>query len=76
MVSHLFRNCKWTVEEILQISDPINTDIPPMQYDTCYISEISDEMDNRYKGKEMLHEAGYDAYITGQCYISLANYLG
>ena len=25
---------------------------------------------------EMLHEAGYDAYITGLCFISMANYLG
>ncbi|XP_061130275.1 poly(A)-specific ribonuclease PARN isoform X2 [Syngnathus typhle] len=26
--------------------------------------------------KEQLHEAGYDAYITGRCFISMANYLG
>ncbi|XP_052769212.1 poly(A)-specific ribonuclease PARN-like isoform X2 [Mya arenaria] len=38
--------------------------------------EVSEEMDNSYKGSESLHEAGYDAYITGQCFISLANYLG
>uniref|UniRef100_A0A8C6E1T0 Poly(A)-specific ribonuclease PARN n=1 Tax=Moschus moschiferus TaxID=68415 RepID=A0A8C6E1T0_MOSMO len=25
---------------------------------------------------EQLHEAGYDAYITGLCFISMANYLG
>ncbi|KAJ8386172.1 hypothetical protein AAFF_G00175960 [Aldrovandia affinis] len=25
---------------------------------------------------ERLHEAGYDAYITGLCFISMANYLG
>ncbi|KAL2086513.1 hypothetical protein ACEWY4_017572 [Coilia grayii] len=27
-------------------------------------------------GTEQLHEAGYDAYITGLCFISMANYLG
>ncbi|CAF98128.1 unnamed protein product, partial [Tetraodon nigroviridis] len=26
--------------------------------------------------KEQLHEAGYDAYITGLCFISMTNYLG
>uniref|UniRef100_A0A667WWX7 Poly(A)-specific ribonuclease PARN n=1 Tax=Myripristis murdjan TaxID=586833 RepID=A0A667WWX7_9TELE len=26
--------------------------------------------------QEHLHEAGYDAYITGLCFISMANYLG
>uniref|UniRef100_A0AAQ5ZY03 Poly(A)-specific ribonuclease PARN n=1 Tax=Amphiprion ocellaris TaxID=80972 RepID=A0AAQ5ZY03_AMPOC len=26
--------------------------------------------------QEQLHEAGYDAYITGLCFISMANYLG
>ncbi|XP_011867552.1 PREDICTED: poly(A)-specific ribonuclease PARN-like isoform X3 [Vollenhovia emeryi] len=26
--------------------------------------------------KEKLHEAGYDAYITGLCFIALSNYLG
>ncbi|XP_051940386.1 poly(A)-specific ribonuclease PARN isoform X2 [Hippocampus zosterae] len=25
---------------------------------------------------EQLHEAGYDAYITGRCFISMANFLG
>lgn len=25
---------------------------------------------------EQLHEAGYDAYITGLCFISMADYLG
>lgn len=25
---------------------------------------------------EQLHEAGYDAYITGLCFVSMANYLG
>lgn len=25
---------------------------------------------------EQLHEAGYDAYITGLCFIAMANYLG
>ncbi|XP_075686239.1 poly(A)-specific ribonuclease PARN isoform X1 [Rhinoderma darwinii] len=27
-------------------------------------------------GKGQLHEAGYDAYITGLCFISMAHYLG
>ncbi|XP_033986286.1 poly(A)-specific ribonuclease PARN [Trematomus bernacchii] len=27
-------------------------------------------------GQEQLHEAGYDAYITGLCFVSMANYLG
>jgi hypothetical protein len=26
--------------------------------------------------QEQLHEAGYDAFITGLCFISMANYLG
>jgi len=39
------------------------------------ISELSEGAD-RYRGTELLHEAGYDAYITGQCFIALADYLG
>ncbi|XP_041362495.1 poly(A)-specific ribonuclease PARN-like isoform X2 [Gigantopelta aegis] len=31
---------------------------------------------SRYSGNEHLHEAGYDAYITGLCFISMSNYLG
>lgn len=27
-------------------------------------------------GDEQLHEAGYDAYITGLCFLSMAKYLG
>lgn len=26
--------------------------------------------------QEQLHEAGYDAYITGLCFVSMANHLG
>ncbi|XP_052241794.1 poly(A)-specific ribonuclease PARN-like isoform X2 [Dreissena polymorpha] len=38
--------------------------------------EIAEGMDARYCGTETPHEAGYDACITGQCFISLANHLG
>jgi len=31
---------------------------------------------NYSTGIEKLHEAGYDAYITGLCFIALSNYLG
>ena len=37
---------------------------------------IGEGFDNRYKENEVLHEAGYDAYITGRCFISLSNFLG
>jgi poly(A)-specific ribonuclease len=35
-----------------------------------------DQEFSRYKGSEKLHEAAYDAYITGLSFISMANYLG
>lgn len=38
--------------------------------------EICEEWDNRYKETESQHEAGYDAFITGQCFIALSNFLG
>ncbi|XP_053392664.1 poly(A)-specific ribonuclease PARN-like isoform X3 [Mercenaria mercenaria] len=38
--------------------------------------EISEDLDNKYKDNEALHEAGYDAFVTGQCFISLSNFLG
>ncbi|XP_060559123.1 poly(A)-specific ribonuclease PARN-like [Ruditapes philippinarum] len=38
--------------------------------------EISEDCDNKYKDSQSLHEAGYDAYITGQCFIALSNFLG
>ena len=41
-----------------------------------YFVEMSEDCDNKYKESQVLHEAGYDAYITGECFISLANFLG
>lgn len=29
-----------------------------------------------YSSRERLHEAGYDAYLTGLCFLRMANYLG
>ncbi|KAL4240976.1 hypothetical protein ACF0H5_001758 [Mactra antiquata] len=48
------------------------TQMPPFVKPEVVLPE---EWDNKYK-TEMLHEAGYDAYITGQCFIALSNYLG
>ncbi|XP_077980043.1 poly(A)-specific ribonuclease PARN-like [Glandiceps talaboti] len=28
------------------------------------------------RGSELLHEAGYDAYVTGSCFITMANFIG
>ncbi|XP_063055858.1 poly(A)-specific ribonuclease PARN [Engraulis encrasicolus] len=38
--------------------------------------ECSEGFQSYDTGTEQLHEAGYDAYITGLCFISMANYLG
>ncbi|XP_076839533.1 poly(A)-specific ribonuclease PARN-like [Brachyhypopomus gauderio] len=38
--------------------------------------ECSEGFQSYDTAAERLHEAGYDAYITGLCFISMANYLG
>uniref|UniRef100_A0AAY5EJ85 Poly(A)-specific ribonuclease PARN n=1 Tax=Electrophorus electricus TaxID=8005 RepID=A0AAY5EJ85_ELEEL len=38
--------------------------------------ECSEGFQSYDTASERLHEAGYDAYITGLCFISMANYLG
>uniref|UniRef100_A0ABM0MZ12 Poly(A)-specific ribonuclease PARN n=1 Tax=Saccoglossus kowalevskii TaxID=10224 RepID=A0ABM0MZ12_SACKO len=38
--------------------------------------EIPSKFPNYKKETNLLHEAGYDAYITGICFITMANYLG
>ncbi|XP_028828038.1 poly(A)-specific ribonuclease PARN [Denticeps clupeoides] len=38
--------------------------------------DFSDGFQSYNTATEQLHEAGYDAYITGLCFISMANYLG
>ncbi|XP_034156245.2 poly(A)-specific ribonuclease PARN [Pangasianodon hypophthalmus] len=38
--------------------------------------ECSEGFQSYDTASEQLHEAGYDAYITGLCFISMANYLG
>lgn len=39
-------------------------------------SETAEGFPSYDTAQEQLHEAGYDAYITGLCFISMANYLG
>ncbi|CAH1795096.1 unnamed protein product, partial [Owenia fusiformis] len=38
--------------------------------------EAVDGFPNYENNSDSLHEAGYDAYVTGLCYIGMANYLG
>uniref|UniRef100_A0A3B4AMR1 Poly(A)-specific ribonuclease PARN n=1 Tax=Periophthalmus magnuspinnatus TaxID=409849 RepID=A0A3B4AMR1_9GOBI len=38
--------------------------------------QVADGFPSYDTAQEQLHEAGYDAYITGLCFISMANYLG
>lgn len=40
------------------------------------LSETAEGFNSYDTAQEQLHEAGYDAYITGLCFISMANYLG
>uniref|UniRef100_A0A667WWX3 Poly(A)-specific ribonuclease PARN n=1 Tax=Myripristis murdjan TaxID=586833 RepID=A0A667WWX3_9TELE len=40
------------------------------------LSETAEGFPSYDTAQEHLHEAGYDAYITGLCFISMANYLG
>lgn len=42
----------------------------------CTIPETAEGFLSYDTAQEQLHEAGYDAYITGLCFISMANYLG
>lgn len=39
-------------------------------------SESAEGFPSYDTASEQLHEAGYDAYITGLCFISMANFLG
>lgn len=39
-------------------------------------SETAEGFPSYDTAQEQLHEAGYDAYITGLCFIAMANYLG
>lgn len=41
-----------------------------------FFSESADGFPSYDTASEQLHEAGYDAYITGLCFISMANFLG
>lgn len=41
-----------------------------------FSSESAEEFPSYDTAAEQLHEAGYDAYITGLCFISMANFLG
>lgn len=40
------------------------------------VTETAEGFPSYDTAQEQLHEAGYDAYITGLCFISMANYLG
>lgn len=40
------------------------------------LSETAEGFHSYDTAQEQLHEAGYDAYITGLCFVSMANYLG
>ncbi|XP_072319625.1 poly(A)-specific ribonuclease PARN isoform X2 [Eucyclogobius newberryi] len=42
----------------------------------CPQVETADSFPSYDTAQEQLHEAGYDAYITGLCFISMTNYLG
>lgn len=42
----------------------------------CVCVECPEDFQSYDTSSEQLHEAGYDAYITGLCFISMANYLG
>lgn len=37
---------------------------------------VAEDFDCSYDKKESLHEAGYDAFLTGRCFIALSNFLG
>lgn len=41
-----------------------------------FLSETAEGFPSYDTAQEQLHEAGYDAYITGLCFISMANHLG
>lgn len=43
---------------------------------SLFVSETAEGFPSYDTAQEQLHEAGYDAYITGLCFISMANYLG
>ena len=46
----------------------------------CFIMLIFAECEEEGRGyttsSDKYHEAAYDAYVTGLCFISMANYLG
>ena len=46
-------------------------------YNVCY-SDVSTEREFKpyTSSSGQLHEAAYDAYLTGACFMCMANYLG
>ncbi len=53
--------------------------LTPFFFLTSFVSFLSETAEGFHSydtAQEQLHEAGYDAYITGLCFISMANYLG
>ena len=43
----------------------------------CFVSVIAEKFTEcGYDTKECAHEAGYDAFLTGRCFIALSNFLG
>uniref|UniRef100_A0A2K5I2Z0 Poly(A)-specific ribonuclease PARN n=1 Tax=Colobus angolensis palliatus TaxID=336983 RepID=A0A2K5I2Z0_COLAP len=49
---------------------------PPKENFFLFFLESAEGFPSYDTASEQLHEAGYDAYITGLCFISMANYLG
>lgn len=57
-------------------SQPTNSYHQLSIFFSLFVSETAEGFPSYDTAQEQLHEAGYDAYITGLCFISMANYLG
>ena len=69
----------WCVVALISVRTSLN---PQNRFVTTnkplklFVSETAEGFPSYDTAQEQLHEAGYDAYITGLCFISMANYLG
>lgn len=50
-------------------------DFPSISLFLCILIKEFEKSFNRYKSEEFLHEAGYDAYVTGFLFVRLAHHL-
>uniref|UniRef100_UPI00358F9CEC poly(A)-specific ribonuclease PARN-like n=1 Tax=Myxine glutinosa TaxID=7769 RepID=UPI00358F9CEC len=73
--SHVLKSCSDALALPFSLC-PFDPDICSQTYSICLEPESPENFPAYNTATEQLHEAGYDAYITGLSFITMANYLG